>query len=401
MRRVIRLALLSLLVPSLALADGTPEAPPTKIPVELKPGGYVHFDARRTLTEDELHDMTIRRLRFKLDGAAGRYFRFRTLLDFSASKLTVLDAWGEIVIRPELQLRAGKDKSQVGIERLQSATQLVFVERAFPSQLAPNRDIGVWARGDLAKGRVHFAAGVVDGVADNAVLEGETDGVLEYNAHLLVSPFAGHAELGELGLGAATTFGPTHGSTTATGLTNIKSAGQATIVKYASATDATALADGYRKRYAAHGYYYRGPAGLLVEYVRDHEPIVLAGTHTTVDDSAWQVAASVALTRGDHPSYKGLRPVRPFDPSKHHYGAFEVGARVTALAIDDASFAAGITNPATSAQHASEYTLGVNWYANELVKLQVDYALTSFTPFAGGAERPNEHLIVTRFQAAI
>ena len=389
-------SILALLVSSTALAE-----PARRI--ELAPGGYLHVDARRTLTEDELHDMTIRRLRFRLDGSAGPSFRFRTLLDFAGSKLTLLDAWGEVVLAPELQLRAGKDKSQFGIERLQSATQMVFVERAFPSSLAPNRDIGVWVRGDLAGRKVHYAIGIVDGVADNAVLEGETDGVLEYNAHVLISPFASHPALGDLAVGGATTFGPTHGSLTAPGLTSIRSAAQATIVKYTTGADsaATAVADGYRTRLAAHGYYYRGPAGVLVEYVRDHEPVSLLGVHTSVDDHAWQVAGSLALTPGDHPSYKGIRPVHPFDPSKSHYGAVELGVRFSRLSIDDASAEAGITSAASSAQTAREFTLGANWYLSEVVKLQLDYALTQLTPFAGGAERPSEHVLATRLQAAI
>ena len=225
-----------------------------KLPLQLKPGGYVQFDSRRTLNaEEEQHEMTIRRLRFKLDGSAGKYFKFRTLIDFAGSKLVVDDAWGEIVIAPELSLRAGKDKSQFGIERLMSAAQLLFLERAYPTQLSPNRDIGIWARGDIAKGLVHYVAGVVDGVADNVVIEGETDGVVELNFHLLISPFAANKKLGDLAFGGATTFGRTHGTVASPGVTNVKSANQATIVKYASGMDAatTALADGYRSRFAA------------------------------------------------------------------------------------------------------------------------------------------------------
>jgi phosphate-selective porin OprO and OprP len=274
-----------------------------KLPLELKPGGYAHFDSRRLLTDTEAHEMTIRRLRFKLDGSATKYFKFRTLIDFAGSKLVVNDAWAEIVIRPELSLRAGKDKSQFGIERLQSATQLTFIERAFPTQLSPNRDIGAWLRGDIEKGLVHYAIGAVDGVADNAVLEGESDDVLEFNLHVLVSPFAKKPELGDLGIGGATTFGRTHGTLASPGVTNLRSASQATIVKYTAGMDAatTARADGYRSRFAGHAYYYTGPIGVLAEYVRDREPIVLMGDATLLESSAWQLAASVAVTRGDKP----------------------------------------------------------------------------------------------------
>lgn len=372
-------------------------------PLEVKPGGYVQVDSRRTLTGDETHDMTIRRLRFKLDGSATKLFRFRTLLDFAGSKLVVDDAWGEIVFAPELQLRAGKDKSQFGIERLQSAANITFIERAYPTQIAPNRDIGAWLRGDIAKGLVHYAAGVVDGVADNAVIESETDNVVELNLHVLISPFAQRKELGDLAIGGATTFGPTHGTVAAQGVTSIKSPAQATIVKFPLGTDdaTTAEADGHRKRYTAHGYYYRGPVGVLAEYVRDHEPILFMATHTQVDNSAWQIAGSVAVTPGDKPTYKSIKPVKPFDPTKGTYGAVELKARYVELRVDDDNFDAGITSKASSVSRAREFATGVNWYFNENIKLQLDYSFTSFKPFEDGADRPNEHLISTRLQAQI
>jgi phosphate-selective porin OprO/OprP len=367
-----------------------------KLPLELKPGGYAHFDSRRLLTDTEAHEMTIRRLRFKLDGSATKYFKFRTLIDFAGSKLVVNDAWAEIVIRPELSLRAGKDKSQFGIERLQSATQLTFIERAFPTQLSPNRDIGAWLRGDIEKGLVHYAIGAVDGVADNAVLEGESDDVLEFNLHVLVSPFAKKPELGDLGIGGATTFGRTHGTLASPGVTNLRSASQATIVKYTAGMDAatTARADGYRSRFAGHAYYYTGPIGVLAEYVRDREPIVLMGDATLLESSAWQLAASVAVTRG-------LKPKRPLDPEKGTWGAVELAGRYSELRLDPAGFETGSTTDASSVEQAREFTVGANWYFNDYLKLQLDYSFTSFTSHLPETDKPSEQLIATRIQASI
>jgi phosphate-selective porin OprO/OprP len=369
-----------------------------KLPLELKPGGYVHVDQRRLLTESEAHEMTVRRLRFKLDGSATKLFRFRTLIDFAGSKVTVNDAWAEAVIVPELSIRAGKDKSQFGIERLQSATQLTFIERAYPTQLAPNRDIGIWVRGDVAGSLVHYAAGVVDGVANNAVIEGESDDVLEFNVHLLVSPFANAKHLGDLGIGAATTFGNTKGVLANPGLTNIRSAAQATIVKFAAAmdADATARVEGRRTRFAGHAYYYGGPIGVLAEYVRDREHVTLMGTTTLIQNAAWQLAASVAVTPGDRPTARSIKPKQPFDPAKGTWGAVELAGRYSELRLDPDSFGAGITSETSSVERAREVTLGGNWYFNEYLKLQLDYSLTTFD-----STFPTEHLVATRLQASI
>lgn len=159
-------SLLVLLLASPALAQDapapTPEKPEDKLAkqIELKPGGYLQIDQREFLTDTGTHELTVRRLRFKLDGKAFRYFKVYTLVDFAGSKLVVDDAYLEFAPRPELALRFGKNKSQFGIERLQSATELTFIERSYPTQIAPNRDIGIAVRGDI--GIVHYSLAAVD-----------------------------------------------------------------------------------------------------------------------------------------------------------------------------------------------------------------------------------------------
>jgi phosphate-selective porin OprO/OprP len=375
-------------------------------PVDVKVGGYLQADTREFASDSGTHEQTLRRLRFKVDGKALRYFKFRTLIETAQSRLQVLDAWIELG-RPGLALRVGKDKGQFGLERLQSAAELTFIERAYPTQLAPNRDIGVALRGDVVGGLVHYSAALVNGVADNAVLEGETDDEYEYNVRVLVKPFAHRKELGDLAIGGATTFGHTNGTLANPGVTAIKSPGQATIFKYAGGgamdtIDTTAVADGYRKRYTAHAYYYGGPIGALAEYVREDVAVRVRGTHTDLANQAWQLAVSGALTPGDRPTYKSIVPKHPFDLDARTWGAVELAARYSELRLDEDAFDAAIANPATSVQRARAGTLGVNWYLNQYIKLQLDYETTRFTGGApDGGNRPREHLIATRFQAAI
>ena len=371
----------------------------------LKPGGYIQSDARTFVSDDGARDITIRRLRFKLDGSAYKLFNFRTLIDFAGSRVVVDDAWGELALAPELALRFGKDKGQLGIERLQSAAQLTFIERSFPTQLSPNRDIGLWARGDVAGGVVHYAVAVVDGVNDNAVIESDTDDELEYNAHVLVSPLrrGGLLRLGDLAIGGAATFGRTTGTQANPGLTPLRSGGQATIVRYVTGMDdaSTARLAGWRYRLAAHGYYFGGPAGVLAEYVRDQQTATLMGSGARLTHSAWQLAGSVAVTPGDRPTYRGLKPKRPFDPTAGTWGAVELAARYAELRIDPDTFEKGFASRAISVERARAVTLGANWYFNEYLKLQLDYEGTAFEGGKADGDRAAEHVIAARFQAAI
>src|SRR5688500_10612390 len=166
-----------------ALTESPPSLPTPTPQLELEPGGYLQADTRSFATDTGTHEQTLRRLRFKVDGKAFKYFKFNTLIETAASRLQVLNAWIEFAPRPEIGLRFGKDKAQFGIERLQRATALTFIERGYPTQIAPNRDIGLAVRGDIDGGVVHYSAAIVNGVADNAILEGETDDELEYNVH--------------------------------------------------------------------------------------------------------------------------------------------------------------------------------------------------------------------------
>lgn len=261
-------------------------------------------------------------------------------------------------------------------------------------------------RGDIKGGLVHYAAGVVGGTANNAVLEAETDDVLEYNVHVLASPFAGalSKRFGDLAIGGAATFGRNKGTTASTGLTALKTPGQLTFFQYATgmALDATARTDGYRSRQTVHGYYYGGPVGVLAEYVRDREPVHYGGTRATLANQAWQLAASVALTPNDAPSYKGLKPTTSFDPDKGTWGAFELAGRYSEIRIDEDTFTSNMASTNNSAQRARTFTGAVNWYLNDIVKLQLDYERTTFQGGAPeGGDRATEHLVSTRLQAAI
>lgn len=248
---------------------------------------------------------------------------------------------------------------------------------------------------------------MIDAGSPNAANSGiATDDEFEYNLHLLVSPLKKVVPSIDFAVGGAATFGRTHGTLASTGLTSIKSAGQATIVRFVGGgatdtMDTTAVADGFRKRFTGHAYYYGGPVGALAEYVADIEPVALGGTHTTLTNHAWQIATSLALTPGDRPSYKGISPKNPLDLEERTWGAVEVAARYSELRIDDDAFGAGILKDTASVSRARAGTLGVNWYFNQHFKLQLNYEATKFEGGAASGDRPSEHLIATRFQAAI
>ncbi len=122
----------------------------------------------RFFVRDQTHapnQFLLRRVRPIFEGTVFKYFDFRIMPDFGEGKAIVQDAYMDIRYWDKIRLRAGKFKEPVGLERLQSGSNLLFVERALPTNLVPNRDVGAQVYGDVT-GIFGYAAGIFDGVAD-------------------------------------------------------------------------------------------------------------------------------------------------------------------------------------------------------------------------------------------
>ena len=122
--------------------------------------------------------------------------------------------------------------------------------------------------------------------------------------------------------------------------------------------------------------------------------------------NAWQIAASYVLT-GEDNGFRGIKPAHPFKPGGTGWGAWEVGARYTALNLDSDAFTGGansFADPAVSVKSAKTWGAVLNWYLNTNVRLSFDYETTKFDGGAGTsaapADREDENLIFARFQVA-
>src|SRR5690606_10458897 len=100
------------------------------------------------------------------------------------------DAYVNARFWPEFQIQAGKFKEPVSLERLQSGANLLFIERSYPSQIAPNRDVGVQLHGELLGGSLNYQVGVFNGVADGGSGDVDTaDDDKDIAARIFAHPF--------------------------------------------------------------------------------------------------------------------------------------------------------------------------------------------------------------------
>ena len=138
---------------------------------QLRLRGYIQSDGRFYADDHEAQGadtFLLRRVRPILEGTLFKNVDFRLMPDFGGGTTVLQDAYIDLRFTPAVKIRAGKFKTPVGLERLASATELLFVERALPTALAPNRDAGVLLFGDVLNARLNYSVGVVNGVVDGA-----------------------------------------------------------------------------------------------------------------------------------------------------------------------------------------------------------------------------------------
>lgn len=402
---------------------------------KLKLRGYMQTQLRTFTNEGGdtgTDSIFMRRVRPIFEGTVYKYFDFKIMPDFGQGQTTLQDAYFDITyFKPWVSLRGGKDKVPLSLERLQSATDLLFVERAISQNLAPNRDVGFRLSGDVWDGVFIWQGGIYNGAPDGRSVDGEFTndangpgfGDFEGALRGFFTPFKtlgeeafGTDALEKFSFGVAGTFGhQSEGDNLS--VVNYRTAGNATFFRYNTSTSSsnpiTVVADGDRYRISPQGYWYWGPFGMMGEYIMSHQGAQRTETRTVdgdkvttvsdadFDNSGWFVQASYVIT-GEDASYRGVVPINPFDPYNGRWGAFEVAARGSIVNIDPAAFTLGYAKRSQATTKASNIGFGVNWYLNKNFKLQLDFERTRFANFIeyGDEERDHENVLLAQFQIA-
>jgi len=366
----------------------------------LQIGLLVHADGRFALDDDHeqyVDNFSIRRVRPFLRGRIARRFEFYFNPDFAGGTLVVQDAYVDTVFAPAFRVRAGKGKTPFGFERLHSASNLLFMERAFPTALVPNRDIGVQVLGELSGGVVSYLAGVMNGVADGGSADVDTNDGKDVSGRVIVRPFHKRTEAALRGLG----FGLSGSRGAAAGVLALPLFRTPTLQQpyfsYAITGNNPVAADGTRSRYSPQVWYFHKAFGGWAEYVKTTTPLRRGDVTGDIDHEAWQVAASWVLT-GENATDAGVgvRPRRNFDFGVGGWGAFQIAARYHALQVDDRAFALGFA-AAGASRKAEGYTVGLRWYATGNLWYTLNFERTLFDDDPG-APRPAENGLTFRTQ---
>jgi len=368
----------------------------------LKVRGYAQADARFYFDDISPRNDTflLRRVRPIFEGTVFNKYDYRIMLDFPSSVTTsagnngfVQDAYLNARFFPAFQIQVGKFKEPVGLERLQSGGNLLFVERSYPTQLVPNRDVGIQIHGIFLDDVIAYQAGVFNGISDGGSTDFDAnDDEKDLAGRIFAHPFkkTSISGLKGLGLGLSGTVGNHEGT-----LRGYTSPGQQNIFSYLPSVSA----DGDYWRLSPQFYYYWGPLGIFGEYVFSNAELRRTGSINTIQaqHEGWQLAASYFLT-GEDNSFKAVNPKKPFNIGDGGWGAWEISGRVSQINFDSSVFP-NFANPATSARRATSWALGLNWHLNRNVKMNLNYENTDFD---GGSGSPllntGEQILFSRVQ---
>jgi phosphate-selective porin OprO and OprP len=367
----------------------------------------------------------LRRARPILEGTFANIFDFRFNPDFAGGKTVIQDAFVAARFNPLFVVTAGKFKEPFGLERLQLSPNNRFIELGLPSDLVPNRDLGLQVSGTFVfpTGTLTYQVGYFNGVADGTSTDANSTPDIDNNdkkdwvARLFAQPFLRTDSVFRyLGAGIAVSYANQVGSAANTLLTSYKTETQRNFFSYDAATTAAGatIANGERLRISPQAYYYYKRFGLLTEYVSESQDVSRTfGTganaltrRARLKPDSWQVGTTFLMT-DDEATFGTVVPKRPFALDQPGWGALEFAARVSQLKLDSATFftpagtADWFADPSAQAREATAWTVGLNWYLTQNVAWNLNYTRTNFDGGApDGKDRADESAFFTRFQVA-
>ena len=362
-------------------ADGT---------ASFKIGGRMQLDyndydgvINATSIGDDGSDIFFRRARLELKG---HYHDWEYEMSYNLTDSGSIDqlnttytGWGDMA-----QLTFGQQKENFGLEDTGSSKWITAMERSLPANaFDTGNNVGVKLHG--ANDFVTYSAGVFKQDLDN---EHELDTAT--TARLVVRPMYGDDGLIHLGVGYTTRESDGSGFDAIDSRLGVRGGNDGKATKVEAEYTGGALADEMEVWNAELAASF-GPVHAMAEYF-DGELSGMGGA-PDLDGEGYYVQLGYILT-GESRSYKtgiaAFDKVKPSGPG----GAWEVFARYDELDLG------GNNNPMIdlTGETGNTLTLGVNWYANELVKIAFNYVHAETDEEIGGED--DGDAIVGRIQFA-
>lgn len=420
---------------------------------QLRIRGNVHFDARLYSGENRgaPHSFDIRRARIDLQGRLFRVFTFRLQPEF-AGQPYIRNAWVDVRLWAWLHLRVGQMKVPFSTSWLTRDNNVNFVERGTSAPIYPFFDRGLTVWGELFRGSLVYNLGIYTGAGiDRDASSGDIDDKKDVAARLFLQPFrrVGVQALRGLFLVAQMTWGFMSVPTTRFETGGLQSANYETALwrwrteqilgTDGRVTDRVTARVQDRLRLGVELHYLLGPVTLSGEYLevryrdirlihdyavgssslseeRLHESggtvrslslftsVYLTGERKRLDNGGWRTARPLAAVgAGGAGAWEillrysrtwtdpalftrvpvsGYVPTSPSLPVGYQGPTPGAGNSVTAAVLD-------------GAHNVHEFTLGVSWTVNNMVRVQLNDVFLWAPPGDRDGDGKNDNLLVS------
>lgn len=364
----------------------------------FRPRAIVRIGANWDLDDEQnktLDNAQVQTARLGFDFALYKFVEGKVNLDVSKGNAAALqDGYLSLKLAPWVAVGAGKFQVPLGWERFISPSDLLFYDRALPSQIAPNRDVGLQFAGKLGNGVVEYAVGAFDGGSDGSNIDKDFNDDKDLYGRLWLAPArnTGIELLEGLGFGVGVSGGQHDGA--------VPSSYKTTSGNTFFSWNAADSLDGHGFRIAPQLAWTAGSYAVWGEWIASREVVYRGAATTITTDSvsgkivygtaksttakpskslwttAWQVGASWVLT-GEDASFGGVKPAHPW--GKDGWGALELSGRISQLVVSDAAFhGAAYADSTKSARQALSYGGAINWHLVKGTRLQAGYERTQF-----------------------
>jgi len=362
----------------------------------LKIRGNVHLDSRfYGANSANPSNFDIRRARIDLQGQFYKFIQMRLQAEF-ADNPYIRNAYVDFAFRDWLHLRPGQMKPPFSTSWWTLDNNVNFIERGAGTPIYPFFDRGFWIWGDLFEKSVTYNLSVWTGAGmDLDYQRGDIDDHKDFIGRLFLAPFITLKDYSFL----QNTYVCVEGSYGMQSIptTRFETKGYRAAVYddlyWTWETQNPGYGEiGGRNRWGAEFHYIYGPFSVSTEYlVAEYKDIdvfdkkdgalVIPNAYGKV--KSWSTWVSFFLTGESKTlSNEGWRQPNPrndFDP--FHFkglGAWEVLVRYTHTKTDEdlfqtTSFGGKDYRILAGADDVYEYTAGVNWTWNALVRWQFNY----------------------------
>ena len=347
---------------ALAVSAGLAMLAVDAMALEINPRGRVHVDyAFHSEDNSDLGDgFRARRARLGLSGKIDDNWRFQAEYDFAENGSSANDVWLRYTGMENGNITIGHFKVPFGLEEITSSNNITLIERSLPTTtFAQSRRMGVGYSGggdNWTMAVMAFGQGQGSGVRSTTGDEG-----LGVGGRFTFTPVNNGSTLVHLGI-AASSEQPSDKDVEQVRF-RTRPESRPTNVRL---VDTGNIGDVNRiNQLGLEAAWQSGPFSIQGEYMQSD--VSRGNGQPDVDFSGWYVSGSWVIT-GESRGYRGgvFRGVSPSGSG----GAWELTARVSNVNLDDGPIQGG---------KEDNWTIGVNWYANNRVRFMANYIDVSTT----------------------